>query len=170
METIWTVLVSVVGSTAFWGMVAFAIKRRTDRGDQLQDRHVASFDAVFEAVALLRSSANHLGENYDGGGSATASEFRPIWECVKKAKDVIETKRLATGPVFADVALLYVKRWEYEMTLLATGRYETEPLKPALPDLERKLFDAIPSELKKRIAPGTLADLQKTVVVLSSRH
>ena len=150
----------VLGTSAFWVFVLFFVKRHYDRRDQLQDRRIAGYDSVFEALALLRSAANHLGEN-SYGGDTTPSQFTPIWELMKKTKDTIEIKRLPTGPVFANTAMLIVKRWEIEMLLLAQARWEAEPQKPTLDELDRRLYDAIPLELKKRIAPGTLADLEQ---------
>lgn len=155
-----TIALSVLSSGAVSGLLTLFLKRRAERRDAHEDRRVAAFDSVLEALGLLRAAGNHLSKNHDFNHQP-GSEFDPTTEAMKKAHDLIEAKRLATGPVFADAAISVVEYWDAQTETLWNRDYSATPIEPPLVARERRLYDAIPLELKERIAPGMRADLEQ---------
>lgn len=155
-----TIAVSVLSSGAVSGLLTLFLKRRAERKDAHEDRRVAAFDSVLEALGLLRAAGNYLSKNHDFNQQPGA-EFEPANEAMKKARDLIEVKRLATGPVFADAAMSIVEYWDEETDILWRNDYNAKPIEPPLATRERGVYEAIPLELKERVAAGMRADLEK---------
>lgn len=154
-----TVLVSVVSSSAVGGLISLLVKRRNDRKDAHEDRRIAAYDAVNEALAMVRSTGLQAESDFDWN-SPPGPLFDSTYAAMSKARDVIETKRLATGPVFADAAIEVLEWWKFGLALMQAQDYEGETLKPDLAARERAVYESIPMELRERIAPGTLRDLE----------
>lgn len=151
-----TLVVSALTSGAVGGLASVLVKRFTDRKDAHENRHLAAFDAVLEAMAFLNFTGKEMLRRHQRG---LASDYGPTGDATKKLHEVIELKRLATGPVFAAEVTKVAAYWQSVMqTIHEEGfgaEYDPDTIRP-----EKNIVDAIPADLRKRIAPGTLADLE----------
>ncbi len=136
------------------------LKRHYDRKDAQENRIAGSYQAVLESLGVLRSTGKQLAKFFDFKEEHTQAEFAPLNEAIKKAQDLIETKRLDTGSAFADAAQSIVDYWEELSNDMWHNDYNAKPLQPPRNEREATLLAAIPNEHRKRVAEGHLAELK----------
>jgi len=151
-----TLVVSALTSGAVGGLVSFLVKRFADKEDAREDRRVAAFDAVLDAMAKLNFTGKDLIRRHE---RSLKLDFTSTGDAVRTLHEVIETKRFATGSVFSTEAAKVCAYWDDVMQVLWDeghgAQFEADTMRP-----EKHIYDAIPADLRKRIAPGTLADLE----------
>ena len=72
---------------------------------------------------------------------------------MKRAFDIIERRRVDTGPSFAEATKSVVEYWDH-ITTIFWERLYTCDVDPSLDEREPAMFIAIPIKYRFRVAPG----------------